>query len=417
MRIVLGANPLQVQVLESIAQNIITVLIAGRQWGKTWVLQAAAICDAFKAPGRHILYCAHADKLCRQVYEEMVIAPGLRSLLHSRRPHAEQPYKWIRFRNNSLLSFFSLEQPDTARGQHPDLLLLDEGRQIPQRTWAAMIPTISAIRGHVLVATTPRGKENWCWKLYEQGLKKTADSMKSFFFPSPTAPHFQGPDGERALALMRSTMTEGQYRNEVLCEPISVGDPVFIARHIEQVIGGRLENGSAEPTLCAIDLGRSQDPTAFVIGTGKGQVIAFGKFPLKTEWERVFSEIGNLCKAYNAKCIVDSTGIGRDSLLSFIRTKLPHGVEDVCIRGTRVKEDLVQQLALKMELTQIGIPAECQEIIEQLNAYEYRLSRTGEYVSMSSPAGAHDDYVSAMMLYCEGLARKWLLPTFSSFNF
>lgn len=406
MKIKLYPSPDQQRILESTLKAPITIGACGRQWGKSWTAQAAIILHAFQKPRQKIVYAAQSHKSCRNTYNDMLSAPGIRSLLDRQRPSAETPTPWIRFSNGSICQFFSMEKPDTSRGQQANLLVVDEAREVLEKTFGAVLsPMVSAVKGHMLLISTFKGRDQWFYKAYERGLKENDAGIKSFFFPTPTGVAFQSKEGWEMLARQRSIVGERVWLSEYMMLPITTGEAVFMPEHIDNIISG-LCCSEGQGCLLCVDPGRVGDPTALIVGDNTGQIIHAQQLPLHQDWEDQFKTLGAIAEQYKAMVVLETNGTNRDSLISLIRARMPYGLRDVMIRSLGYKNNLVEQFGLMMQQKKIRIPTDADpQLVEQLRMFEY--SGTGDFVRCNAPKGSHDDYVSCMLLYAEALANGW----------
>ena len=70
------------------------------------------------------------------------------------------------------------------------------------------------------------------------------------------------------------------------------------------------------------------------------------------------------------------------------------------------KTAAVNNLSLYIEQHKINIPSANEELIKQLNIYEYKYH--GYRYTYNAPNGAHDDLASALMMAIYAIQKQWL---------
>lgn len=146
------------------------LLIAGRQGGKTRIATLMCIIE-LTMPG---------------VYG-WITAPTYRDLEDFVEPafFKQIPQEWVdkgdwsassrtlTLPNGSLVSFRSLENPETMRGPTLDFAMFDETAKMAKRAWEAGSPALSIKHGLAIFSTTPAG-EDWVyddlWGAAEKGV-------------------------------------------------------------------------------------------------------------------------------------------------------------------------------------------------------------------------------------------------------
>jgi hypothetical protein len=395
----------QREVLDALNANRIVVCAAGRRYGKTLLAMMAMVIYAMSKPNQRIIYAGPSYNLVKSVYKEILGSPGMYEIIAG---NAEQPVPWIRCKGtNSLIEFFSMDKPNRNRGRKANLLIIDEARDIRESDWKAVLsPSVSDVRGDTLIISTFRGKDQWFYKLYDQGLSPNAMGVKSFLRESSEGICFQTAEGKEELERQRQIVGDAVYDVEYLCKPVSTGDNLFKQEHISRCTNSELhqQTESKMQTVLGWDMGRVADPSAIIIENALGQVLKTEVFPLKEDWERQANKVAAYARQYNALVVAETNGTNRDSVLALLRSRMPFGLRDVMVRAN-TKESLVNQVVMDLERGLISIPEECTELLKQLRNYEVR-SR-GDFLSFCCPDG-HDDLVMALCLCQHALAHGWI---------
>jgi hypothetical protein len=137
-------------------------LIAGRRGGKTRAASIAAVEEAC-IPNSIVWCCAPTNpKLHRYVI------PAVQQLI---------PEDWVakdgwssefldlRLKNNSLIHFQTLEDPDQGRGQGLDCVWIDEVCELTEDHWLVLRPSLTERRGAAIFSSSPRSYD-WVWESF-----------------------------------------------------------------------------------------------------------------------------------------------------------------------------------------------------------------------------------------------------------
>ena len=150
-----------------------------------------------------------------------------------------------------------------------------------------------------------------------------------------------------------------------------------------------------------MDLGKLQDYTAIcVLERDSRRLVHFERLR-GISWPLQRERIAEISRRFPGELWVDSTGLGEVVCDELWREGLrPSGY---CLTA-EAKEQLVMHLALGMENGEVSLPqcAAAGPLLEELTAYEYRLT-PGSRLSFAAPAGGHDDAVIALALAYWGL--------------
>lgn len=119
---------------------------------------------------------------------------------------------YVEFPNGARVRIFGADNPDSLRGAYYDGVVLDEVAQMKPETWGeVLVPALADRHGWALIIGTPKGTN----LLSERYVLAQQD-------PSWYADLFTIDDtqalSEAELAEMRATMTDRQWRQEMLCD-------------------------------------------------------------------------------------------------------------------------------------------------------------------------------------------------------
>lgn len=366
--------------------------------------------EAFREPRRKLIYGAQSHKLVREVYQQMLDAPGFRSLLRTVRPYQEQPAYTIHFCNGSRLTMLTLgagQEAGKSLGLEGNLLILDEAREIAEQVYNDMSPCVSRLRGRTLLLSTFKHKSHWFSKMFYLGQAPNNLGIASMKVPSYLGISYQGEEGKRELEKERATRTERIFARDFLCDFVDSDKCVFRKDLLERakVPGLKPSTCSKEPTILAWDLGRRADPSGLTIGNLRGELLHAETLKLGVDWDLQVTRVKQLADLYNSVILVETNGTPGDSVVGLMRPRfLPHSLRAVPVRGS-VKENLINRVVFRFEKGPVAeglrIPDDpmFNEVIRQLECLEYK--ETSNYVGYTSEI--HDEFVSCLALYCEGL--------------
>lgn len=292
--------------------------------------------------------------------------------------------------NDGFVQFKSADNPDSLRGEGLDLAIIDEAAFCSEDTWnAALRPALSDRKGKALIISTPKGK-NFFYRLYNEGLQGGSE-IKSFHYTTYDNPYVDKNEIEQA----KKELPESVFRQEYLAEFVDINGMVF--RNIDNCIRGKLS--SPEPNrqyVIGVDVARASDFTVICVIDCKTCTVVHVYRTNNTTWNYVKVKIVEIAKQYNnAIVMIDSTGVG-DVIYDDIKRN--GEIQIVPYLFTRdSKQKLVETLMLAIEKETISIPAECNDMIFELRAYEAK-TNINNVVQYSAPSGLHDDCVMALGL-------------------
>ncbi|MCX7002609.1 MAG: hypothetical protein NTV22_04970 [bacterium] len=290
----------------------------------------------------------------------------------------------------------SADRPDLLRGEGLDLAVLDEAAFMPREVWADVVrPALSDRLGRALIISTPHGR-GWYHELYQRGRAGDPD-FTSFHYPTSSNP-FIDP---REIAAARRELPARVFSQEYEAAFIEDGAGVF--RGLADCTAGTPEPPlPGLPYVAGIDLARTHDYTCIVIlDASRGHVVHLDRMNMLS-WAAQRDRIGATLRKYDARALVDATGVGDPVVEEMRRTGL-------AVTGLRFdhanKVRLIEQLMLATENRTVTWPAEYETLTNEMAAYEASTTRSG-LTSYNAPEGLHDDTVIGLALAMEA-ARKW----------
>ena len=184
-------------------------------------------------------------------------------------------------------------------------------------------------------------------------------------------------------------MPDLAYRQEVMAEFLEDVGSVF--RGVDGIVKGTLEPPDpSKQYVMGSDLAKHYDFTVMIVLDTDGHLCAFDRFS-QLDWVFQRKRIVQLSQLYNARLLIDSTGVG-DPVCDELQR------ENVRVDGYKftnaTKKDLIENLSMIIENQRITIP-QIPELINELKLYGYKTSASGN-IQYGAPEGYHDDCVTAL---------------------
>lgn len=275
----------------------------GRRAGKT-VLGLNRCADPLVLPFP-VAWFSPTYKMLLEVWREAVrmFAP-----ITARRSSQERR---IEFTTGGLLEFWSLDNPDVARGRRYRRVIVDEAAMVPNLidAWQyAIRPTLADYSGDAWFLSTPKGL-NGFWQLWQRGQDVAFPEWQSWQMPSSVNPRL----AQSELDEMRATMPERVYRQEIDATFIEDGFGVF--RGVRRAATAKPQAGGTlgHHYALGVDLGRKIDFTVCTvldISVSPPAMVAMDRFN-QTDWAIQVERIKALAERFQVEIVVvDQTGVG-----------------------------------------------------------------------------------------------------------
>lgn len=395
----------------------IKVVRAGRRFGKDrWSSQEwlrAIFRMAAEPRPRHLMPRVHAwvvapsYPMLRQAWNELraLLAP---TGLIVRKDEAELT---LELHGGIFIELRSADRPESLVGVGLDALWVTEAARIREIAWTENLrPTLSSPgrgpgmggQGLAVINSTPRGR-NWFYRLCLSGMATINGQPNNLYQQGVVQFHYTTADNPlvntEEIELARRSLPDVIFRQEYLAEFIDDVAAVFV-----NLLGCR--SGAFAPPqgdhdyVLGMDIGIVQDYSVVTVKDLTTHAIVyvdrFRDSLISVQGER----LRHVVEQYQPRvAAIDATGVGVPTVREF-RRYLPPQTRVVGIYYTaEVKERLVQQLQLAFQKQSIKLPQEPESdwLLEELQNYEYTVTRTGRF-QYSAPPGLHDDGVNSLML-------------------
>jgi len=156
------------------------VVSAGRRFGKTF-LSIRELARYARQPQQKVLYVAPTYRMAKSIAWDNLKARLIK--LNWVKKINESDLNIILV-NGTKISIRGADNFDSLRGLEFNFIIIDEAAMIDPRAWTEVLrATVSNTQGDVLFISTPTGKSNWFYDLYQRH-REDPDNWASFQYTS-----------------------------------------------------------------------------------------------------------------------------------------------------------------------------------------------------------------------------------------
>ena len=381
----------QLEVLRSTAR--FKVLLCGRRWGKSVIVQAKAVTSAVEQ--KAVAYVTPTFALAKIFFQEVV------DLLPPQLITYNKTDLKIDFIGGGYIQFFTGERLDLFRSRHFNLVIIDEAAFIPnlEDGWTKAIrPTLTDLKGEAIFISTPKGKD-YFYQLYNKGLDELEIDWESFHYTTYDNPHIDPTEIDSA----RLDLPEAIFKQEYLAIAGENSNTVVAMKYIE---AGTLKELSTEATaVYGIDISSGANDYCVISGLSHtGKMTYFDRWR-SPDFDILYNKIKALPQ--DKVKVIDKTGIGTPALHEI--NKSVQNVIGYTISST-TKPELIKNMILGIE--QGGLKFN-EHTANELSIFEYRYTSTG-HIQYGNKAGSNNYDDACISL---ALAYKYLPNVAISNNF
>lgn len=369
------------------------VVNCGRRFGKTILGENRILRPAIER-GQPVAWFAPSYKLLLEPWRD-ILRP-LAGIID--RKNATE--RRIELTTGGVIEFWSLDDPDAARGRKYARVVVDEAAMIPhlERAWnAALRPTLADMGGDAWFLSTPKGM-NFFWVLHQRGQDAGYPEWASWTMPTSANPHIAPVEVEA----MRRDMPERIYRQEVLAEFIPDAGAVFRGVMDAATAAEQEQATPGHEYVIGVDWGKLEDFTVItVIDTTLGEVCyqdRFNQIDYRHQLARLYT-IYRRFRPYNVVAERNSMG---EPLIEQIRAE---GIDvEAFLTTNDTKDAAIMGLAQAFERRELRILND-PVMIGELQAYEAERLPSGKF-RYGAPSGMHDDMVMSLALAWHGVTSR-----------
>lgn len=370
----------------------IKVLAMGRRWGKSVLGQCVAIPTAMS--GARVAWCVPNYRNGRPLWRLIVRALG--PLKKAKLCRIDNSERIVEFpRTGGFLALYSMDNPDSIRGENFHLIIIDEAAMISEDAWLNCIqPTLADNDGDCILISTPKGR-NWFWKEWTQAKAHMEQCEKTGATPrfaafTATSRDNPNPNIQRAFDLAKERVPERTYLQEWCAQFLEDGGTVF--RFVARVAKALKRDPYAGAFVMGVDWGKNNDYTVLmVMDVNTGKIVDWDRFNT-IGWSLQRGRLVTMFNRWQPDLILaEENSIGEPNIELLMQEGLP--ILGFNTNG-KTKGPLIESYSLSIERQEIETPAE-QLYTNELEAYEGEKNPKTGRMTYGAPEGGHDDTVIA----------------------
>ena len=361
-------NKTQQKVLELLKENDVVVANVSRQQGKSYLARYLAVFWALQNPCI-IAYITPTLKLAKKFFKDFHLPPEIIKSYNG------SEY-FIEFVNGSQLWFYSSEQADKIRGITLDYLILDEiafYKDGEYLYYGVLQPTLKVRGKKTLIISTPNGKDNIFYKLYNS-------------YPSITKTIYDDSYCKDIEAIKRNT-PEIIFKQEYLCQFLDNTGTFFQGFKEQEFTFDTTE------VYFGLDLSSvGKDETILTLINKDLQVV---QYVVKGTLDIKYKQIADIINKYDAKGYAEQNSIGEPMINEIVKLlKKPSNLRK-WLTNNKSKTTIISKLAIKLP----SIIYNDKELTKQLNQFQYKILPTGTMTFQ----GLKDDRVMSLAIALQAL--------------
>jgi hypothetical protein len=258
-------------------QPFISLIVAGRQTGKTWFMMNDAIMRCLNNKRQRIFWVSpiqdQANKVMKDIESVFINHQQLFQQIVKR---FDRKNNEMFFYNGSFIKFRSADSGDNLRGATLDFIYIDEAAFMKvDFINEVLLPMVTRTSGRVVMSSTFNGK-NWFWDWYQRGLEE--ENAEEIIAIKRTYLDLDDENVNKTVLGIKKSMTKAQFDQEFLCRPVAA-DALF--SNIEDAIG--IPKQPQSRIYIGMDIGVSYDYTVLTAMNQDYEVIGIDRFNLKEE--------------------------------------------------------------------------------------------------------------------------------------
>ncbi len=185
------------------------ILCAGRRFGKTRL--GVQLCMEVALKGGRAWWVAPTFSIARVGWRD--IAASAKSFPREIEPKVSLANMQIDLANGGSIAVRSADNPQRLRGEGLDFLVMDEAAFVKPEVWQEVLrPTLTERKGSALFISTPIGRDNWFFDLWETA--EEAENWERFRFSTTDNPMIDPEEVEAAQKEVGSIVFAQEYLAE-----------------------------------------------------------------------------------------------------------------------------------------------------------------------------------------------------------
>ena len=379
----------------------ITLIVAGRQTGKTFMMMNDAVMRGLNTPKTRMFWVSpiqdQANKVMKDVEAAFINHQDTFQQIVKR---FDRKNNEMYFHNGSFVKFRSADSGDNLRGATLDFIYIDEAAFMRiDFINEVLLPMVTRTGGRVVMSSTFNGK-NWYWDWYQRGLDP--NNVEDIISVKKTYLDLNDSGVEKTVLGIKKNMTKAQFDQEFLCRPVSA-DALF--SNIEDSVIKQPNTEEYERVYMGMDIGVAQDYTVLTAMNERYEVIDIDRFHYRSDGltsETFKQRIRDFYFKHDEKLAAAYFELNNNDLLFEEITNDDNIYKIIPFHTTaQSKPEIIRNLIKLFEDKIIKIP-DYDELVKEL--YDFKSKRnpiTGNF-QFSNTEGKHDDMVMSLAIcaYC-----------------
>lgn len=359
------------------------VVCMGRRWGKTILGLIVIVLVALDS--KPAAWFSPTYKMLADVWREA------KRLTKPVARHVNEQEKRIELITGGVIDFWSLDNPDAARGRKYAGVVIDEAAMVAWlgEAWQEVIrATLTDYAGSAWFLSTPKGR-NFFWQMWQWGQDPEQTEWASWQMPTSTNPYIRADEIEAA----KQELPDRVFRQEYLAEFIEDAGGVF--RGVRECATAQRVKPYAGVFRMGVDWGQQNDFTVLtVFDANTRAMVDIDRFN-KVDWALQRERLKTMYERWKCdRIIAEKNSIGGPNIEALRREGLPV----LAFETTAVsKPPLIESLVLAFERQEITILND-PVLVNELEAYERTVSKETGRSKYGAPENLHDDCVISTAL-------------------
>ena len=365
------------------------ILCAGRRFGKTRL--GVQLCIETAMKGKRAWWVAPTFSIARVGWRDIMMA-GF-DLAEAMGVEVKMGDMVVNFPNGGFIAVKSADNPQRLRGEGLDFLVMDEAAFVKEETWTEVLrPTLTERKGSALFISTPRGMNNWFYRLWQDAEER--EDWARFKFSTVDNPAIDPEELESAKKEIGSLTFAQEYEAEFVNEGTQLFKQEWFRYYQPAVRGAKIDGVLYEfdnmPKYATVDLATSTKQTAdytvftaFAHDTSENKLFIIDMLRKRMEAPDIIPAMKKFYKKNNLDWIgVEKAGF-QLSIVQFARRE---GLNVRELRADKDKRSRAMPLSAKLESGQVFLPDD--PMVDWVHEAEREL--------LTFPLGAHDDIVDTL---------------------
>ena len=399
----IGYTPMQHQIdvhkiIKDNPKGVTISVLSRRQSGKTLMVENILLDFAINKQGTYNVYIGPTFKHCKKAQSEIKKAVINTGCLES----SNETTKVLKFKNGSIIQFFSAEQKDNLRGDTvTGILIYDEAVFIKDEIFDIADHFCNVHNSPILMVSTPMRKAGRFYECFERG-QIGIKGYKSIDWKDYDLSKLLSKE---LIQKYKMALPASVYNTEVLGEFID-GDSVVFESYLNCVYHTTTPV-QIKPRFVGIDWATESgtDYTVLTYMDNSKRVLYQTKHKEKTTPLIVQAVIDELNMYSNLQILSEATGIGR-VYNGFVIGKLKNGNKlESFETSNNSKREIIEALIVAFQNNDIEIPND-EELLKELDLFGCTYNPKTQTVKYAAVVGNDDRVMSLAFCYYKSKQNK-----------